>query len=671
VRRPLLYAGLLLVLLGLMAGALLWRPWSRREAAGVERILVLPFAIRGDSTLDYLHEGMVDLLGSRLEAYGVLQVVDPAQLLAHLAEDDSAGLIPTPKPALARALAQRYDADLYLTGSVVRLGRAIEIAVVLHDRRGDTRATVRREAPDESALGQAVDAIARDLLGRRWSRPADRLLRLAAAETRSPEALRAYLAGERAFRQADYAEARAQFVAATEADSLFALGFYRLSVAGGWLGDSAAYLHGAERAEALADHLGARDAMLLRAYLAQVRGRVDDAERMYREIVTQYPDDAEAWYNLGEVLFHSNGRRGRPIGEAREPFERAAALLGPQAEPTLHLVSLRMLDGERASLVPALDSLLRLSRLDAARRASWTTLRAVASGDSADLTDALAALGRSTPGAAIVTAWAVGNYTDRFTLIDSVLEPVTNASVQPPYRAGSLGLMAHAAAARGAWPVARGYLDRLSAIDHATALETRGWLLAQPWIVASREERLVARATPLAAPTERYPPGTMHFTPSPRQQSGLRLFLAGLLALRVGDTVAAEAAAARLYSRPANSGGPAFSASLRAELALARHRPDRALEELDALEHARSSLPSDTPQYGSVRERLLRAQALSGVGRYQEAVGWFESCRVIFSYDFAWRGAGQQGLARAATAAADTVRARAATANAARLGLPP
>lgn len=649
----------LLVLVAVLAGAA-GATWATRRAAAAragagERILLLPFAVRGDTTLEYLHEGMVDLLGSRLEAYGVLRVVDPAQVLAHMAEEDADGRVPDPKPALARSLAERYDAGLYLTGTVLRLGHAIEITAVLHDREGESRATVSRQAAGEAGVGQAADAIVRELLGRRWSRPADRLLQLAVVETESSEALRAYLEAEQAFRQGEFTTARDRFLRATEADSLFALAFYRLSVTGGWLGDTALYLHPAERAVALADRVRPRDAALMRAHLAYVQGRIEQSETIYRDLIRDYPDDAEAWYNLGELLFHQNPRRGRPMAESRVPFERAAALFGPNAESAQHLVALRLMTGERGTLVPSIDSVVHLLPPDSPRRGSFALLRALASGSAPDLAAAIRGLQERGPNETIVAAWVVSNYTERFALMDSVLQPVTGAATQPPMRAAALGLLAYAAAARGDGAALRRALDRLARADPATALETRAWLLAQPWVAGSREERALLRTALESGGWQPYLAGAAHFVPGHAQQPALRRYLGALLALRDDDTTAAERSLARLRGMSAGSGGPALAGSLHAELMLARGRPDVALAEIDR--HTPLPLP-DSPQFGAVRERLLRGRALAEVGRYDEAVGWFRSCRAIFSYDFAWRAEGERQLAAAARFAADTLRSK-------------
>jgi hypothetical protein len=76
------------------------------------------------------------------------------------------------------------------------------------------------------------------------------------------------------------------------------------------------------RALALADRLGERDRALLSAFTETVRGAPDSAERRYREILENYPDDLEARFQLANVLYGYNAPRGRPPGEAREHYDR-------------------------------------------------------------------------------------------------------------------------------------------------------------------------------------------------------------------------------------------------------------------------------------------------------------------------------------------------------------
>lgn len=235
---------------------------ARPGAPSADRVAVLPFVVRGDSSLAYLREGLVDLLSTKLDGLGAFQVVDPAIVLTAVGEGagdaDLAAL-----PARGAEIARQVGAELFIVGRVVGLGAAVELSASLFDRRGRRRALVTAVAHSDSLLPAAVDQLVRDLVATRWSAPADRLQRLAVTSTASPVALRAYLEGERAFRAGEYTRARDAFLAAVAADSLYALAYYRLSVAAGWVADDPSYLSGAHRAMALADRLTAHDRLLV------------------------------------------------------------------------------------------------------------------------------------------------------------------------------------------------------------------------------------------------------------------------------------------------------------------------------------------------------------------------------------------------------------------------
>jgi len=116
------------------------------------------------------------------------------------------------------------------------------------------------------------------------------------------------------------------FQEAVSEDSLFALAHYRMAVAAGWANRHGLSTAAASRALTLSDRLNARDRRLLAAYVDFRRGAADDAERQYRAILQDYPDDMEARFQLADLLYNYNPLRGRPRGEAREPFNDVLAL---------------------------------------------------------------------------------------------------------------------------------------------------------------------------------------------------------------------------------------------------------------------------------------------------------------------------------------------------------
>ena len=140
--------------------------------------------------------------------------------------------------------------------------------------------------------------------------------------TSSLPALKAYLVGEQAFRVGEYRAAEA-FQQAVGQDSLFALAYYRLAAAAEYSAfRSDIALQAMENALRYSDRLSSRDRALVDASLAVRRGDANEAERLLRTYLGRYPDDVQAWFDLGEVLFHLNPLRGRPGTEAREPFGR-------------------------------------------------------------------------------------------------------------------------------------------------------------------------------------------------------------------------------------------------------------------------------------------------------------------------------------------------------------
>ncbi len=175
---------------------------------------------------------------------------------------------------------------------------------------------------DSTALFDLVDRLSAQLLVSGGPTQGARLARTAALTSGSLPALKAYLDAERNLRAAVYDSAVAGFQAATTLDSSFALAHYRLAVAAAWTGRTGLLAPSITRALDLADRLGERDRGLLSAFAEMARGAPDAAERRYREILEEYPDDLEARFQLANVLYSYNAPRGRPPGEAREHYDR-------------------------------------------------------------------------------------------------------------------------------------------------------------------------------------------------------------------------------------------------------------------------------------------------------------------------------------------------------------
>jgi hypothetical protein len=290
-----------------------------------DRFAVLPFSVRGSEHLAYLGEGIVDLLSRNLDGVDGLQSVDPGTVLSALAREK----IPATAVDLAqgRGVVRRVGAGTYITGSVVATGSTLRIQAALYEN-GD-EAPPRAQATvegDTAQVLQLVDRLSAELVVNRRPGPVYRLTQTAAVTTRSLSALKSYLEGERNLRNGKPDTAIAGFQRAIAEDSTFALAHYRLAVAAGWAERHALSSEAVARALATSERLADRDRRLLTAYAAFRRGSPDDAERQYRAILEDYPDDLEAEFQLADVMHQYNPLRGRPRGEARELFDRVLAL---------------------------------------------------------------------------------------------------------------------------------------------------------------------------------------------------------------------------------------------------------------------------------------------------------------------------------------------------------
>ncbi len=312
---------------GLVVAALIgW--WTLRPAppgaAAKNHLAVLPFAVHGGKSLDFLAQGMVDLLSRNLDGTGDLRSVNGATVLA-AAHADGSGVADLEE---GRRLARRLGAGLYVLGSVSAIGNQVRIDASLYDG-GPAQPAMLSQASvsgDTTQLFELVDRLAGNLMVGRRHGVGSRLLQTAATTTRSLPALKAYLDAEQHLRSGAFDSALAGFQSAVQLDSTFALAYYRLAVAAAWSRRTALIRPNTARAVQLADRLSARDQRLLASFAALAAGKPDEAEQGYRAVLQDYPDDLEAQWQLATVLNVYNPLRGRPIAESGPVFDGVVKL---------------------------------------------------------------------------------------------------------------------------------------------------------------------------------------------------------------------------------------------------------------------------------------------------------------------------------------------------------
>jgi serine/threonine-protein kinase len=607
------------------------------RSADASNLAVLPFHVRGDRETAWLAEGVAELLATRLEDVADVRPVNIDALLSTMTA-------PADRIDLREAaeLAAQFGARDFVLGSVVQLGDQLHL-----------RATVYRAADRSVRAGAAVDGDAERLL-ELVDELAVKLLSalpdvhlpgtsLSARTTTSLPALKAYLTGESAYRAGRFGEAVFELQRAVDADSTFALAHYRLALAALWAErDDVSFDDAAALALRYADRLSSHDRALLHGFLAWRRGDSGAAERIYRAAVGDDRDDIEAWHQLGETLFHYNPSRGRPIAEAKWPFEEVLRRDPRNWGALWHLLELAAAD-RRWDDLRSLAAQARSLEPEPGRLLEVDLLEAIALGDSAAerrLHDQLRALPEDRLDAIV---WRVAVLLRDPAAAVRIAALLTDPERTADGRTMGLSYIATLELARGRRRAADHILDLGSTVRPTPAYVrlTSGALTATLPLLELPADSARALAAALEveaaalATTARVAANTAWF-----QQEAL---LAGVGRLHglLGNADAAEHAASRLAALPDVNGQGISLTLAQGVRATAFRTAGRTADALRALEessdpHVWFGFAVSSPLFSLGFERFLRAELLHELGRSSEALPWYESLTEYSLYDLVY-----------------------------------
>ncbi len=316
-------------------------------------VAVLPFRVSGaDPEVAFLREGMVDVLAQTLTGEGGPRAVDPRTALSawrRAAESDDEELSDAASMKVARSL----GAGLVLLGGVVGTpDNLILSASVIQSSGGADRARGTVHGPADS-LTALVNALTAQLLLQQavGDAPASPL-----ANTTLP-VIRAYAAGQVAYRQGHYEAAAAAFERALTLDSTFVPAAVGLRMAGNWFG--AAQQRQIALAERLAwagrDRLSPADRAILQALLGANYPALSPPGawlEVLDEAAQTAPDRPEVWYELGDWYYHEAPLVGirDHFQRARAAFSRAVSLDSSFAAALEHLMDVSAVEGDSTVL---------------------------------------------------------------------------------------------------------------------------------------------------------------------------------------------------------------------------------------------------------------------------------------------------------------------------------
>jgi len=596
-------------------------PPTEGDALDPNRVVVLPFTVRGSDELGYLEEGMVDLLATALHGAGELTTVDPYALLGLVRRETEKPL----DPENGRAVAARFGAGRYILGDILEAGGRIRATASLYEASSEPQARAQVVVEDEAQILELADELARQLVVAGTDGTSDRLTRLGAATTESLGALKAYLRGEALFRSGWFnpsvaESAVAEYKRAVAADSAFALAYFRMAVLESAVPVSLDVGDATERALRYSDRLAIREQRLLQCFAAFFeRGDGEEAERWCRSVLRNDPDNMEAWWWLGDALHHYGLRRGRTIAEIAAAYERANTLDPSHPGVVGHLSWLALVAENKSDWARHQER--RVSIQPQHPRALGRQLFVDAwRGDESALDRLFPILESSTPWGCYLASHYTWPMDDRAATI-RILELITAPQQSRFWRAFGHVMIAHEQLAAGRLADARGELAEAESLDFEESLKSKVYLLLSPYLPLTADDLEGLRDQ------------VTGWTPAAELDTVWRLYLLGLLHERLGDRTEAEQAASALDARAATLGEdgatrPAALAEdlalyLRARLAAGAGRHEEALSLLQATQPERWWLFMSGRAYEKqLYERWLTADVLAALGRHEEAVHW-------------------------------------------------
>jgi len=127
---------------------------------------------------------------------------------------------------------------------------------------------------------------------------------VAEVTTTNLEAYEHFFQGEQLLSKLKINQAIEEFKKAVFLDSTFALAYYRLGYAYGWLTKTDLAREALAKARSMIDRIPEKERYILRSEEAHLKGAYEAAIPILEEGVKIYPEDKEILYNFGDALYH-------------------------------------------------------------------------------------------------------------------------------------------------------------------------------------------------------------------------------------------------------------------------------------------------------------------------------------------------------------------------------
>lgn len=311
-------------------GVLVWQRKQAKPLTDKDVIVLADFTnTTGDTVFDIT---LREALAAQLEQSAFLKILGEEQLRQGLRlMGRSAGERITNQ--IAREICQREGEKAMIGGSIANLGKSYSITLqAANCQTGEALAREQVEAKDKEHVLRAIATAAKGMrakLGESLASIQKLTVSSEQVTTTSLEAYRAFALGRAQALSGSYLETIPLFERATKLDPNFASAYWILSITYCNIGEIGRCVECLKEAFALVDHVSERERLAISAmYYSFVTGELSKAARVYQLWARTYPREAQPHNDLGAV-YRDTGDWGKALPEFQEAMRleprRAAA----------------------------------------------------------------------------------------------------------------------------------------------------------------------------------------------------------------------------------------------------------------------------------------------------------------------------------------------------------
>lgn len=320
--------------------------WFRSEASiptnETKSIAIFPFFIQGDESIQYLKDGMVDLISTKLNDIPGIHATDPNILLSRVGSEFEE----LRSPEIAGQITEELGASHFVLGSIVAISGKLRIKFSKYDIKGQLAGKTIVEEGTGLELYAKIDIMIRQLVAEELSNRGTTMDKDAILTTTNLEAIIPYLQGIQYHRQGKVKEAFISFEKAVEVDSTFALAYLKGVQVLAWGGVTENRILVRDNYVGLLQQnmmsLSRKNREIAEAYIMLINEE-QKTKYVFEQILKKYGESYEVLLGLAEAQYHFAFLNSEPQLNALPTLIRLKEIDPHHHEVSYHLIELAMI----------------------------------------------------------------------------------------------------------------------------------------------------------------------------------------------------------------------------------------------------------------------------------------------------------------------------------------